>query len=149
MRVRGRELHSAEHSQHYACFWCRKAFKQRGSRHPSQFWIEAPDRPFPCPDCKTPMVPLGRDFKAPPQRAKAEWLTIELLQSFGIIFEVPVVETGGPGPRPTKLSDAVEFLTGRGLDSVEVRRRVDSIRRQRSGEGASGATDPSSEASAE
>lgn len=133
MRVRGKELHSAEHPQHYACFGCRKAFKQRGSKHPSQFWIDAPDRPFPCPECKVPMVPLGRDFKVPLQRARAQWLKVELLHSFGVAFEVPVCDVGGPGPRPGKLSDVVGFLVARGFDPTEVRKRLADIQRRRSG----------------
>jgi hypothetical protein len=129
MRVRGKELFEAEHSQHFACFACRKAFKQRGSGHPSGNEIL---RAFPCPDCKSPMVPMGRDFKAPPRRAKDQWIKVELLQSFGIIFEVPVMESGGPGVRPGKLSEAVPYLVNLGFDRAEVERRLKQLRGQRS-----------------
>jgi hypothetical protein len=132
MRVRGHELYSAEHPQHFACFNCRKAFKQRGSGHPS--WKESL-RPFPCPNCKAPMVPLGRDFKAPPQRAKAQWLKVELLHSFGVTFEVPVTEAGGPGERPGKLNEAIAFLVSRGFARGEVEQRLAELRRQRGGKG--------------
>jgi hypothetical protein len=133
MRVRGRELVGAEHPQHHACFGCRKAFKQRGSTHPSWSWITVPDRPFPCPVCKVPMAALGRDFAAPPQRARAQWLKVELLHSFGVAFEVPVYDSGGPGPRPVTLGAAVGFLAARGFDPAEVRRRLAVLRRLRAG----------------
>jgi hypothetical protein len=129
MRVRGKELFEAEHAQHFACFACRKAFKQRGSGHPS--WNESL-RSFPCPDCKSPMVPMGRDFKAPPCRAKAQWLKVELLQSFGVIFEVPVLAPGGPGKRPSKLQDAIPYLVMRGFAKAKVERRLKELRRHRS-----------------
>lgn len=77
------------------------------------------------------MVPLGRDFKAPPQRAKAQWLKIELLHSFGITFEVPIWDTKGPNERPDGLNEAVKFLVGRGVDRSEVERRLAELRQQR------------------
>jgi hypothetical protein len=130
MRVRGKELFEAEHCQHFACFACRKAFKQRGSGHPS--WNETL-RAFPCPDCKSPMVSMGRDFKAPPRRAKDQWIKVELLHSFGIIFEVPVLESGGPRERPGKLSEAIPYLIKLGFDRAEVERRLKQLRGHRSG----------------
>lgn len=133
MRIRGKEIHSVEHPQHYACFGCRKAFKQRGSRHPSQFWIAEQDRSFPCPECKTAMVSLGRDFEAPPKRSRNQWLKIELLHSFGFIFEVPIDDAGARGPRPCELGEATGFLTAHGFDAAEVRRRLREIRKRRNG----------------
>ncbi len=77
------------------------------------------------------MVPLGRDFKAPPQRAKTQWLKVELLHSFSITFEVPVWDAGGPGPRPGKLNEVVAFLVAQGRDRAEVEERLESLRRLR------------------
>ena len=54
----------------FACFTCRKAFKQIGS---SAWDPDVPQRPFPCPECKEPMARMGRYFKAPPQRAVRAW----------------------------------------------------------------------------
>ncbi|MBX7103689.1 MAG: hypothetical protein K1X57_06385 [Gemmataceae bacterium] len=46
-----------------------------------------PKRPFPCPNCKVPMVRLGRYFKAPRQRAVAAWKEVERLFSQGEHFD--------------------------------------------------------------
>lgn len=55
---------------HFACFECRKSFKQPGS---SNWDSNVPQRPFPCPNCKRPMHRRGRYFKAPPQRNERAW----------------------------------------------------------------------------
>jgi hypothetical protein len=58
---------TATNKVHFACFTCRKSFKQLGS---SNWDATIPKRPFPCPNCKQAMVRLGRYFnKAPRQRA--------------------------------------------------------------------------------
>ena len=51
MRVRGHELFDADHPQHFACFGCRVAFKQRGSGHPSE---SEPARPVSLPSLQGP-----------------------------------------------------------------------------------------------
>jgi hypothetical protein len=130
MRVRGHELSEAVHLQHFACFACRKAFKQTESGHPS---TGETLRPFPCSCCKAEMVPLGRDFKAPSVRSKLQWLKVELLHSFGVTFEVPVADGGGPGVRPATLGRAIDYLVSKGCDRIEVERRLNEIRRVRLG----------------
>ena len=65
---------TATNKAHFACFACRKTFKQAGSSNWDSNVIE---RPFPCPDCKQPMVRLGRHFKAPSQRAVRAWREVE------------------------------------------------------------------------
>jgi hypothetical protein len=82
------------------------------------------------------MTPLGRDFKAPRRSAKAQWLKLELLSSFGIRFEVPVDTAGGPGERPRRLNEAVGFLVARGFERLEVEQRLAELRRLRSGKAA-------------
>ena len=69
---------------HFACFECRKSFKQQGS---SNWDSEVPIRPFECPNCKKPMVRLGRYFKAPRQRAIKAWRDVERLYVEGMRFD--------------------------------------------------------------
>jgi hypothetical protein len=65
---------SATNRVHFACFACRKTFKQPGSSN----WDEyIPERPYPCPECKQPMARMGRHFKAPRQRAMKAWREVE------------------------------------------------------------------------
>jgi hypothetical protein len=78
--AKARRKPTVTNSVHFACFDCRKAFKQRGS---SNWDPEVPQRSFLCPECKRPMTRLGRYFKAPPQRAKRQWLKVELLYHYG------------------------------------------------------------------
>ncbi len=133
MDLRGHEMHpDDEHPQHFACFACRKAFKQRGSGRA----LLSNLRPFPCPQCKELMAPLGRDFKAPPRRDRSQWLKVELLHAFGVIFEAPMDNPGGPGERPDKLNEAVDYLVARGRERVEVERALAELRRRRLDKGA-------------
>jgi hypothetical protein len=69
---------------HFACFVCRKTFKQPGS---SNWDSNVPDRPFPCPECKQPMARMGRHFKAPRQRAVRAWQEVERLYLAGERFD--------------------------------------------------------------
>jgi hypothetical protein len=65
---------SATNKVHFACFECRKTFKQPGS---SKWDSNVPERPFPYPECKRPMVRMGRYFKAPPRRSVKAWKQVE------------------------------------------------------------------------
>jgi len=65
----------ATNKARFACFACRKAFKQIGS---STWDPDVPQRPFLCPECKEPMVRMGRYFKAPPRRAVRAWREVQL-----------------------------------------------------------------------
>lgn len=112
------------HKQHFACFACRKAFKQPGSETSG---VEA-ERPFPCPQCGEPMAVVGRDFQAPPQRAEKQWLLVEVLHSFGVIFEPG---TTMPRTMPKSSREVEDFLTAQGYDVEVVRKRTDALRRRR------------------
>jgi len=112
---------------HFVCFDCRKSFKQRGS---SNWDVEVPKRPFPCPECRTPMVRLGRYFKAPPRRAVHQWLKVELLHHFGEMF-VGDLRSGISDRCPT-LPRAVEYLSTTTATASEVRAALASIRAARS-----------------
>ena len=111
---------------HFACFACRKAFKQRGS---SNWDLVVPQRTFPCPECTQPMARLGRYFKAPPLRATRQWLKVELLHYYGGRFEA-----GNLGLR-TKcrtLPATVAYLVGPSRPASEVRAVLESLRVARS-----------------
>jgi hypothetical protein len=104
----------ATNKVHFACFSCQKAFKQQGS---SNWDSNVPQRPFPCPDCKQPMVRLGRYFKAPRRNAIRQWLKIELLYKFGERFESSFTNIS----RKCKtLPDTVNYLTDQGLRRDEI-----------------------------
>jgi hypothetical protein len=74
----------ATNKVHFACFACRKSFKQMGS---SNWDHSVPQRPFPCPECKDPMVRLGRYFKAPRQNAVRMWRKVKELYELGERFD--------------------------------------------------------------
>src|SRR5438046_763550 len=95
--------------KHYACFRCRKAFKQRGSSDPQ---VPGAGRLFPCPECGAPMEDLGEDFKAPPRRDTKQWRKVEILAGFGITYRPGCCD--GPGHRPEELSEVEEFLVAKG-----------------------------------
>ena len=117
---------TATNTVHFACFDCRKAFKQRGSSN----WDPAvPERPYPCPECKRPMSRLGRYFKSPPQRAIRQWLKVELLYRHGERFESGYL---GLGTKCRTLAATVAYLAGPARSEAEVRGVLESIRASRS-----------------
>jgi hypothetical protein len=116
---------TATNTVHFACFDCRKAFKQPGSSN----WNQAiPQRPFDCPNCKRPMTSLGKYFKAPPQRATRQWLKVELLYRFGVEF---CSSNTGIGRTCDTLASTVQYLVDSGHDESDVRWRLDNIRKHR------------------
>lgn len=107
------------HKQHFVCFGCRKQFRPRGSDGAARrVWDTSADPPHwrwqppsrehvACPQCRAPMVAAGRDFKAPRRGDRRQWLKVELLLRLGYGFDPG---QSGPGPRPRRLSDTVEFM---------------------------------------
>jgi hypothetical protein len=81
---KGPGVATARNRVHFACFGCRKTFKQPGS---SNWDINVPERPFRCPNCKQPMVRMGRHFKAPSQRAVRAWRAVERRYQSGERFD--------------------------------------------------------------
>lgn len=81
---KGPGVPTAMNRVHFACFTCRKTFKQAGS---SNWDSNVPQRPFPCPNCKQPMVRMGRYFKAPAQRAVRAWGEVERRYQSGERFD--------------------------------------------------------------
>jgi hypothetical protein len=124
--AKARREPTATNTVHFACFDCRKAFKQRGS---SNWNPDVPARPFPCPDCKQPMTRLGRYFKAPPQRAARQWQKVELLFRHGERFESGYL---GLGDKCRTLAATVAYLAGPSRSEAEVRAVLENIRAMRS-----------------
>ncbi len=103
---------SGPYKEHFACFRCRKSFKQ-----PPDADLPERERPAPgerrevrCPQCATPMADLGRDFEAPKQSDARRWKAVELLHRHG-------VRTAGSAPSLGELKDLEAFLAGRMTES--------------------------------
>jgi hypothetical protein len=80
----GSGVPKATNRVHFACFNCRKSYKQPGS---SNWDSNIPERPFPCPECKQPMARMGRYFRAPRQQALRNWREVKRLYDEGERFD--------------------------------------------------------------
>ena len=94
----------------FACFACRKSFKQQ-----SRWELPESERPAPgaerlvlCPQCRHPMADMGLDFKAPPKDDIDQWEKVRALYSAGFTFHS--CGCCGPGYRPTELKEVEEFI---------------------------------------
>lgn len=110
---------------HFACFHCRRVYKQQGS---SNWDSSVPHRPFPCPNCKRAMTRLGRYFKAPPRRAVRQWEKVELLYRFGERF---VAGNSNLDVKCDTLASTIAFLVDAGHAESDVRQCLGAIRKQR------------------
>lgn len=94
----------------FACFDCRKSFKQINScelpmcRRPA----EGEPRVVPCPQCGKPMADMGHDFKAPATRDVKQWEKVRVLFQHGFAFHS--CGCGGPGYRPKHLREVEAFV---------------------------------------
>lgn len=119
---RGRKsVPSTTNKANFACFRCRKAFKQAGS---SAWDATVTDRPYPCPNCKAPMTRFGKYFKAPPSRARRQWLKVELLHRFGERF---VSSSLGLGTKCRDLPSTVLYLVEQGNGESEVHLQLEHL----------------------
>lgn len=98
------------YKEHYACFGCRKSFKQPFARNVAGR-AKADDYIALCPQCAAPMPALGLDFKAPAQRNVRQWRKVARLFEVGIIFSS--CGCSGPGSRPATLGEVDFFLAER------------------------------------
>ena len=115
---------TATNKAHFACFDCRKTFKQLESSN----WDRAiPERPFDCPNCKQPMVRLGRYFKAPPQRAVRQWQKVELLYQYGERFESG---NSGLSAKCDTLASTIRYLVEAGHAEADVRSELARTRKR-------------------
>lgn len=79
----------------HACFNCRVSFK-----------VELRDGLAPCPNCRIPLAPMGRSFKAPKKSNVTQWKKVEKLWLAGIRF--PTI--WGGVYRPKRPQDADEYI---------------------------------------
>lgn len=99
-----------QYKDHYACFTCRKMFRQPHSgdlARPGHV-AAGEQRVVKCPQCGEAMRSMGLDFKAPPQDDVKQWKKVEILFQHGFTFHS--CGCCGPGLRPAELRDVQEFL---------------------------------------
>lgn len=105
---------SGPYKEKWACFKCRKSFKQTERdevAHPLPVTPQG-EHLVLCPNCKNPMHDMGLDFRAPRQRDKEQWQVVEQLYKHGFTY----ASCGcGPGFRPTNLREVKSFLKGHTL----------------------------------
>ena|SRR5579862_4269749 len=104
-----RYAYSGPYKEHFACFQCRKTFKQTNRKELAQKMPTGPDgkRRVLCPECSRPMQNMGLDFHAPRQADLRQWRKIALLYAQGIAYH----SCGcGPGYRPSTLAEVSVFL---------------------------------------
>ncbi len=93
-------------SSHHVCFDCRKTFKKPASTVGG--WAVLGDATYPCPDCKKPMQPIGKNFRAPKQTDLRAWRIAERLFQAGFRFN-----SSHEGNMPTRKTDLDLFLASR------------------------------------
>ncbi|ULL18893.1 hypothetical protein DVH26_33330 [Paenibacillus sp. H1-7] len=91
----------------YACFHCRKVFKQTSNYDLEEG--ERNNRQYKCPQCSETMKDMGHDFQAPRQNDLKQWSKVELLYRNGFTYHS--CGCGGPGYRPAKLSEVEAFIS--------------------------------------
>ncbi len=111
------------YKEKWACFKCRKSFKQTDRHELTRVMPLTEDgaRLVLCPQCKTPMENMGLDFKAPKQTDVEQWQKVELL--FGRGYAYHSCGCSGPGPRPACLKDVPAFLEQQKQAAAEWRSR--------------------------
>lgn len=116
-----RYLATGPYREHFACFRCRKAFKQTADADLPADRRPTPGHPraAPCPQCRTPMAEVGKDFEAPRQSDVGRWEVAELLHQHGIRL------AGGPNPRPADLKELEAWLSTRtGSEGERLLRKI-------------------------
>jgi hypothetical protein len=122
---------SGPYKEHFACFHCRKAFKQTPRKELVQKMPLGQDgkRLALCPECRRPMHDMGLDFHTPRQADVRQWRKVALLYGHGITYH----SCGcGPGHRPATLAEVPEFLDQqRTFRAEQERRRVKKLRQEK------------------
>jgi hypothetical protein len=106
---------SGPYKPHYACFKCRRAFKQ---------WPEVATEQVCCPECGDVVHDLGLDFKPPKQANRKQWQKVRQLFEHGFIFHS--CGCCGPGLRPEELKEVAHFLADN-LPQSEGQRLLNTI----------------------
>ena len=96
----------------FACFDCRKVFKQTSRWELSDHFKPKPgeERVCKCPQCGKPMADMGHDFKAPKHKDVKQWEKVRILYEHGFTYHS--CGCCGPGLRPAELQDVWEFIEG-------------------------------------
>ncbi len=94
----------------FACFECRKVFKQTCRWElPAHLQLKpGEERICKCPQCGKPMADMGRDFKAPKNKDLKQWKKVQILYEHGFTFHS--CGCCGPGFRPSELKDVWRFI---------------------------------------
>ena len=106
----------------YACFTCRKMFRQVNTRDRELYAAFDAEmngslehrkrheaaRVCLCPQCRQPMHNMGFDFKAPRQSEVDQWHKVEILHARG--YRYSSCGCCGPGYRPETLKEVPAFL---------------------------------------
>ena len=94
----------------FACFDCRKVFKQTSRWELPSHQKLKPGEPriVPCPQCGTEMADMGHDFKAPKFGDLKQWEKVRILYEHG--FNFYSCGCCGPGMRPRELKEVYEFI---------------------------------------
>jgi hypothetical protein len=101
----------------FACFTCRKVYKQTS---PNELTQEAYKQiAHVCPQCRAPMHNMGHDFQAPKQTDIKQWKKVELLYQNGYTYHS--CGCGGPGYRPSRLQEVPVFWRHSGAFKVKGR----------------------------
>ncbi len=96
----------------FACFTCRKVFKQTNRWElPDHLKISpGEERVCKCPQCGQKMADVGHDFKAPKQKNIKQWEKVRILYEHGYTYHS--CGCCGPGFRPVELKDVEDFIVG-------------------------------------
>lgn len=103
MNKRNANAHDLLYPMQFACFACRKSFKQHMMA--SQLDKHEPK----CPQCGDKMSMMGRAFKAPKHTNIKQWRKVELLVKNGFLFN----PKSHHGKRPETLREAKAFVENR------------------------------------
>lgn len=90
------------HLMQFACFQCRKSYKQRLS------FVRLRKHSPLCPECSAEMWEMGRQFKAPKQSDVKQWRKVEALVRNGITFHSQ--RLSHMRPMPKVLREVVPFI---------------------------------------
>jgi hypothetical protein len=120
---------SGPYKEQFACFDCRKVFKQTFRKELAQKMRTNSEgnRLIPCPECRRPMRNVGRDFHAPRQSDIRQWRKVALLYANGFHFD----SCGcGPGYRPATVREVPAFIAAHKKIWAEYERQREKARRK-------------------
>ncbi len=111
---KGRDNVHFIYKEKWACFRCRKCFKQRSSMEVMgrKRLEQGEKRVVLCPQCRKPMTNMGWDFHVPKQMDVEQWKKVELLAENDFTFHSRCRGQSHtcPGFRPRRLRDVKPFL---------------------------------------